>query len=92
MPVAKKELARLAELHEVVRANSPKIAGLEQDVKHLHDCVESLKAAVHENTEITKQVAAVLSTFKVTLAIGKWISAVGGGFAVVVAVMKGWKP
>ena len=96
MPVAKKERRapdpRIAELHAAVTANSPKIAKVEQDLQHLHECVESIKLAVEANTVISKQVADILGTFRVTLAIGKWISAVGGGFAVVVAVMKGWKP
>lgn len=81
----------VAELHAAVSANSPKIAKVEQDVQHLHDCVESLKAAVAENTLITKQVADVLGTFRVTLAIGKWIAAAGAAVASVAAAMKGWK-
>ena len=96
MPATRKDRRapdpRLAELHAVVQANSPKIAKVVDDVQHLHDCVEALKLAVNENTEITKQVADIMATFKVTLAIGKWVAAIGAAVTATTAAIRGWKP
>lgn len=78
---------------------------METSVSHLHDCVESLKDSVKENTRITLSIAQnaeraahaaetvrdVQATFKVTLAIGKWIAAIGAAIAGVIAAVKGWR-
>lgn len=96
---------RLDHLNTVVSANSPRIAVMESDIKHLHDCVEDVKKAVQDNTRITLSIAHnseraaiaaeavrdVQATFRVTLAAGKWVAAIGAAAAGVVAVVKGWR-
>lgn len=73
------------------RSDDTRIAQIAGDVTHLHGCVESLKKAVAENTEITQQVRDILATFKVTMAIAKWIAAIGVAAGVCVAFFRSLK-
>lgn len=96
---------RIAELVAQVALNSPKIAALETGIAHMHECVEALKGDVKENIRIALSIAQnaeraaaaaetvrdVQATFKVTLAIGKWVAAIGAAVAGVIAAVKGWR-
>lgn len=80
------------------RAPDPRLDQLVQDQSHLHDCVEDLKSKVvglkldiEKNTQVTEQVRDILGTFKVTMAVGKWIGAAGAAAAGITAAIKGWK-
>ena len=75
-----------------------RVRSLDPRIDHLHDCVEELKAHVGalktelaRNTEVTEQVRDILGTFKVTMAVGKWIGAAGAATAGLIAVLRGWK-
>lgn len=41
-------------------------------LSHQHDCIERMKAAVAANTEVTEEVRALLSTFKVVSSFTRW--------------------
>lgn len=60
---------------------------LQAQITHLHDCVEILKVELKRNTEVTEQVRDILGTFRITLAIAKWVAALGAAAA---AVKIGW--
>lgn len=73
------------------RSDDQRITQLGIDQGHLHDCVESLKAAVKENTEITEQVRDILASFRVVGAVAKWIAAIAGAVGATIATVKAWK-
>lgn len=50
---------------------------LRAEVTHLHDCVETLKSSMAENTALTKEVRDILATFRVLGAVAKWVAAIG---------------
>lgn len=54
------------------RAEDPRINALVSDM-------QAVKAELAQNTEITKQVAEVLASFRVLAAIAKWIATIGAG-------------
>ena len=64
---------------------------LRAKVDHLHDCVESLKVELKKNTEVTEQVRDILGTFRITMAIAKWVAAIGAAAGVCVAFYKNLK-
>jgi len=68
-----------------------KIAELFAGQEHLHDCVEALKVAVRKNTEVTEQVRDILGTFRVTMAVAKWVAAIVGAIVASVAFLRSLK-
>lgn len=61
------------------RSGDRRIDQVQQDVTHLHECVEALKSQMAENTVITKQVRDILASFQIIGAIAKWVAAIGAG-------------
>lgn len=50
--------------------------------------VESVKVALVENTEMTKDIKALLYSFKIMMHIGKWLSVIALTFTATVAAVK----
>jgi hypothetical protein len=70
------------------RADDPRIAKMQSDLTHLHVCVESVKTALRENTEVTEQIRDILRSFRILMVIAKWIAAIGAA----AAAIKEWWP
>lgn len=80
------------------RAHDKRVTQLVEQHHHLHGCVEGLKSQVTSlqsemtrNTAVTQDVRDILGTFKVTMALGKWIAAVTTAAVGVAAAVKGWR-
>ena len=72
----------MSEVGKERRAVDPRIDELVRDMS-------DVKKELAANTEITKQVADVLASFRVISAIAKWATAVG---AAIIAIKAGWNP
>lgn len=84
--------------NELRRADDPRIAELQAEVKHLHGCVEEAKtigkenaALIAENTVITTQVRDILTSFRVLSSFAKWFTIIAGAIAAGFAVVKGFR-
>lgn len=64
---------------------------LRAKVDHLHDCVEGLKVELKKNTEVTEQVRDILATFRISMAIAKWVAAIGAAAGACVAFVRSLK-
>ena len=58
-------------------------------VSQLVDDVTVLKHQMAENTAVTCQVRDILASFKGMMSLAKWIAAIAGAFAAVIAAYKG---
>lgn len=73
------------------RKPDPRLDALKGKVDHLHDCVESLKRSVAENTEITQQVRDILASFRIAGSLAKWVTAIATAVAGVYAMLRGFR-
>lgn len=62
----------------------------DQRINQLQLDVNTIQVQLKENTEVTIQVREILGTFKTVASFAKWLSAIGGGIAAGIAVVKGW--
>ncbi len=89
--------ARLAELTAAIDSQRAReIAKLQQEVTHLHECVELVKNVgnrnaelIKENTEITTQVRDILASFRILGSVAKWFTYIVGAIGAVYAAWKG---
>lgn len=63
------------------RKDDTRIPKLTEDVEHLHSCIEALKVEMKENTDVTKQVRDILTSFRILGVMAKWVAAIGAGTA-----------
>lgn len=70
------------------RRDDPRIAKLQEDLDHLHACMENNTRITKESSEAIQQVRDILATFRVLGAIAKWLTGVG---AAGVAAYHGWQ-
>lgn len=80
------------------RTDDLRIAELQAEVKHLHDCVEEAKAIgnrnadlIAENTVITTQVRDILTSFRMLASVAKWFGVIAGAVAAGIALWKGFR-
>lgn len=50
----------------------------------------SMQIWITENSEVTREVRDLLTTFKVSRAVANWITKIGGAIAIIYAGYKGW--
>jgi len=60
----------------------------DQRITRLVDDVVILKTQMIENTEVTKQVKDILTSFRMVALAAKWVAAVGAG---ILALYHGWQ-
>jgi len=64
-----REMATVMANHATILSNQEYVI---EQLTHQHDCLERLKVAVAQSAEVTEEVRALLSTFKVMGKITKW--------------------
>ena len=72
------------------RSNDDHIRTLYTEIHAVRGKVDTLQAWVKDNSEVTREVRDLLSTFKVSRSVANWVVKVGGAVAIVYAGFKGW--
>jgi hypothetical protein len=72
------------------RINDAHIKSLYDEMHNVTKKVDVLQAWVTENSQVTRDVRDLLSTFQVSRSVANWIVKVGGAGAIVYAGFKGW--
>ena len=70
-----REMATVMANHATILSNQDFVI---TQLNHYHDCLERLKIAVSDNSEVTEEVRELLSAFKVIGRFAKWGAVTGG--------------
>lgn len=73
-----RQMVTLMAHHDTILANQEYVI---TQLTHQHDCIENLKNAVRENSEIVEEVRQLLAALKGFSTIAKWATVAGGFLA-----------